>query len=91
MVNTGFYDDVKAETWSQKMSMKLLPYYSHRPETVGRLVYRAAVRGKRVEMVSVLNRVMSRARALPLVPEAIAQVSAWILTKHTPSAASAKA
>lgn len=57
MVNTGFYQDVKAETLGTKLSMKLLPLYSQKPETVAKIIFKAVQRGKRIEMVNVLNHI----------------------------------
>ncbi|MFH1467721.1 MAG: SDR family oxidoreductase [Pseudomonadota bacterium] len=55
MVNTGFYKGIEGESAGARLSMKLLPLYSQKPETVGRILVRAAHRGKRVEMVHVIN------------------------------------
>lgn len=55
MVNTGFYQDVEAATLGTKLSMKLLPLYSQKPETVAKIIFRAVEKGKRIEMVNVLN------------------------------------
>ncbi|MCZ7584648.1 MAG: hypothetical protein M5R36_15660 [Deltaproteobacteria bacterium] len=81
MVNTGFYDDVKADTFGQKWSMRLLPYYSMTPEKVGRMVFRAAERGKRVEMVHPFNYVGFYARFVPFLPGLISRVTDWLLSK----------
>ncbi len=55
MVNTGFYDGVEGESFGTRMSMKLLPLYSQKPETVGRIVVKAARKRKRIERVHVIN------------------------------------
>lgn len=81
MVNTGFYHGVEGETLGAKLSMKLLPLYSNKPETVGRIIRRAVRREKRVEMVTVLNDLGNLARAVPLVPGAISTVTNWLLAK----------
>lgn len=81
MVNTGFYDQVKAKTWAAKMSMKLLPYYSDTPEKVGRVIYEAVRRRKRVEMVSPINDVAFYGRVLPLFSEVVARTSAYFLAE----------
>lgn len=57
MVNTGFYKDVEAETLGTKLSMKLLPLYSQKPKTVAKRIFKAVEKGKRIEMVNVLNNV----------------------------------
>ncbi|MBN2056956.1 SDR family oxidoreductase, partial [bacterium] len=55
MTNTGFYDTVQADTWGQQLSMKLLPWYSQSPETVGRIIFNAVRRRKTVELVHPAN------------------------------------
>jgi len=55
MVNTGFYRGIEGGSTGARLSMKLLPYYSQKPETVGRIIVRAVHRNKRVEMVNVIN------------------------------------
>lgn len=57
MVNTGFYKDVEAESLGTKLSMKLLPLYAQKPKKVAKTIFKAVEKGKRVEMVSVLNSV----------------------------------
>jgi len=57
MVNTGFYNDVEADSLGAKLSMKLLPLYSQKPETVAKKIFDAVRRGKRIEMVNILNNV----------------------------------
>ncbi|MBN2493029.1 MAG: SDR family oxidoreductase [Deltaproteobacteria bacterium] len=65
MVDTGFYQDIEGETWTQKLSMKLVPYYSMSAERVARIIFKAAERRKRVEMVSPLNDMARLIRLLP--------------------------
>lgn len=79
MVNTGFYKDVESKTFGQKLSMRLVPYYSMKPETVGRIVFKAVSRKKKVEMVSIINSVGSIAKALPLVGDGMALMANWFL------------
>jgi short-subunit dehydrogenase len=55
MVNTGFYDGVEGDSLGSRLSMKLLPFYSQKPETVGRIILRAVHRRRRVEMVHLIN------------------------------------
>ena len=84
MVNTGFYDDVEVEgesfgTW---LSMKLLPVYSMKPESVGKIVFKAVKKNRGVEMVNILNDLGNVARVIPGVPDVMSTVSAWFLTKR---------
>lgn len=55
MVNTGFYDEVEGDSLGSRLSMKLLPWYSQKPETVGRIIVEAVRRRRRIEMVHVIN------------------------------------
>ncbi len=55
MVNTGFYNEVETNSLGAKLSMKLLPLYAQKPQTVAKKIYKAVHSGKRVEMVNVLN------------------------------------
>ncbi len=55
MVNTGFYDQVEGDSLGSRLSMKLLPFYSQNPETVGRIIVKAVRKRRRVEMVHLIN------------------------------------
>lgn len=57
MVNTGFYKDVKSKTIGSKLSMRLLPLYSMKPDRVAKIIFQAIERNKRREMVSYLNNI----------------------------------
>jgi len=82
MVNTGFYDSVHAsDTLAGKLSMRLLPYYSDTPEKVGRLIFNAVKKKKRVEMVSLFNDVGYYSRLIPPVSDAVSKVASWLLSK----------
>jgi len=81
MVDTGFYSDVKAETFGQRLSMKLLPYYSMKPASVARLIYKAAIRKKKVEMISVINYVGFYSQFVPFLSDGMSFVTNWFLSK----------
>ncbi len=53
--NTEFYKDTKLASWGLKMFMKYLPFYSSTPEAVGKKIYKAVVRKKRIEGVHYIN------------------------------------
>ncbi len=55
MVDTGFYDEVEGDSFGARVSMKLLPLYSQKPETVGRIIMKAVRKRRRVEMVHLIN------------------------------------
>jgi len=75
MSTTGFYDDIEADTFGARMSMKLLPYYSQSAERVGRSIFKAIKRRKRVEMVSVLNDVGFYIHLVPPMHGAVSRVT----------------
>ncbi len=79
MVNTGFYDTVEAKTFGARMSMKLLPYYSSTPEKVGRIIFEAARRKRKVEKVSIINDIGYYARIIPFASSIIARTSNFFL------------
>ncbi len=79
MVNTGFYDGVEGETWAGRLSMKLLPYYSDSPEKVGRRIFEAVRRRRRVELISPINEVAFYGRVLPLFNQLMSRTSAYFL------------
>ena len=79
MVNTPFYKDVEGDTWADKMSMKLLPWYSMTPERVGKIIFKAVRRPARVEKVSILNDVGFYAQFVPMATSIIASTSNFLL------------
>jgi short-subunit dehydrogenase len=81
MVNTPFYQDIKGETWGARLSMKLVPYYSMKPEKVAAIILRAIKREKKVETVSFLNEFGFYANFFPIIPDIMAMVSSRLLTK----------
>lgn len=85
MVHTGFYDNVEGETFMARMSMKLLPLYSLKPETVGRQIFNAVRRNRRVERTHVLNLVFMAMRAIPPLADLVSVVALHALadTKKT--------
>lgn len=83
MVNTHFYDEVTSATLAARLSMRLLPYYSDTPEKVGRLIFQAVLKNKKVEMVSLFNDFGFYSRLIPPVSDAVSYVSNWLLAKNT--------
>lgn len=81
MVNTPFYKNIQGETWGAKLSMRLVPYYSMRPETVARIILRAIKKGKRIEKVSVFNDIGFYSQFIPFAQDLVATTSAFLLTK----------
>jgi len=82
MINTGFYDDVEADSIGGKLSMLLLPLYSQKPETVGRIVHKAVKKKKSVEMVNPLNYVGKYRHFFPLANTVSNKVLALTMTKR---------
>lgn len=81
MVNTGFYKDIPGESWGAKLSMRLVPYYSMTPEKVGRIIFEAIRKEKRVEMVSFFNKIGELSRFIPGATALINSVSLAFLGK----------
>jgi len=86
MVNTPFYSRIHAETRGSKLAMRLVPFYSMRPEKVGRIIFNAVRKQARVETVSVLNDLGSYARLIPFANELMAMASSLLLTKRVDKA-----
>jgi short-subunit dehydrogenase len=66
MVDTGFYDNVETKTLGAKLSMKFLPYYSQKPETVAKKIFKAVKNKKRVEYVNPINLIGKYLKASPI-------------------------
>ncbi|MBF0106262.1 MAG: SDR family oxidoreductase [Deltaproteobacteria bacterium] len=81
MVNTGFYNDVKPETWAAKLSMKLVPYYSMKPESVAKLIFKAVKKGQPVERVSIINDIGFYAKMVPHLSGLISSLTNYVLAK----------
>jgi NAD(P)-dependent dehydrogenase (short-subunit alcohol dehydrogenase family) len=81
MVDTGFYRGIEGETWSQRLSMKLVPYYSMRPDTVARIIVRAVEQRRGVEMVHPLNDLVKALRSVPGAGSALSTLSMLALGK----------
>lgn len=82
MVNTGFYDDVDAESFGTKWAMKLLPYYSQTPEKVGKIIFKAIKKKKMIEMVSVMNQVGFYSGFVPLARRGTGRMVNWLMAGH---------
>jgi short-subunit dehydrogenase len=81
MVNTPFYNEIEGTTWAGRLSMKLVPYYSMSPERVGKIIFKAVKRRRKVELVSIFNDVGFYAQMVPLAPDVIARVSNFFLAE----------
>jgi short-subunit dehydrogenase len=82
MVNTPFYNEIKSETLGGKISMKLVPYYSMTPQKVGKIIFKATLKERRVEMVSVFNDFAYYTRLIPPVSSAISWTTNLLLGKR---------
>ncbi len=81
MVDTGFYSEIEGETWLQKLSMKLVPYYSMKPEKVARIIFKAVRDGKSLELISPLNRLAKVIQSVPLAAALQGQITALMMGK----------
>ncbi len=79
VVNTGFYNDVEGDNLGAKLSMKLLPLYSQKPETVGKIIFKAVEKGKRIEMVNILNSVAKSLHFLNPVSDVFSKAANFAL------------
>lgn len=84
MINTGFYNDVESESIGGRLSMLLLPLYSQKPATVGKIVYSAVKKKKSVEMVNPLNYVGKYLHFFPAASNITNKVLASTMTKQQP-------
>ena len=82
MVDTGFYDGVEGDTLMGKLSMKLLPLYSMKPEKVGKIVFKATKKKHKVEKVSLINDLGFYAQFVPLASDVIARGTDLVLAKR---------
>jgi len=80
MVNTSFYKDISGETLGQKLSMKLVPYYSMTPEKVGKIIFQATKKEKQIEMVSLINDFGFYSRLVPPLADFMSWTSNLFLT-----------
>ena len=80
MVNTPFYKDIPGETLGQKLSMKLVPYYSMTPEKVGRIIFQATKKEKQIEMVSLISDFGFYSRLVPPLANFMSWTSNMFLT-----------
>jgi short-subunit dehydrogenase len=81
MVNTGFYKGIEPKSFTGRLSMKLVPYCSMKPEKVANIIFRAVERGKNVEMVSPLNSLGKVVRFVPPVAHAVTWVTAKLFAE----------
>jgi NAD(P)-dependent dehydrogenase (short-subunit alcohol dehydrogenase family) len=79
MVDTPFYHGIEGDTRVGRLAMKLVPYYSMKPETVAHLIVRSVQRRQRLETVSSLNRIGQLVQAVPRVSALVARVTSWLL------------
>ncbi|EKD52383.1 MAG: short-chain dehydrogenase/reductase SDR [uncultured bacterium] len=82
MVDTGFYDHVKPETFAAKLSMRLVPYYSMKPESVAEIIFEAVRKQHNVERVSFLNDIAYYGSVIPYFSDTISRISNYVLTKR---------
>ena len=68
--------------------MKLVPYYSMSPQTVGRIIFKAITKQKKVEMVSILNDIGYMTRMFPPLADVVSYTANLFLAKnadHSPA------
>ena len=82
MVNTSFYSDITGESVGARLAMKLVPWYSMRPEKVGRIIFKAINRGQKIETVSFVNDIGFYAQFVPLASDLIAIGANFLFAKR---------
>ncbi len=81
MVDTGFYNNVDTHSLGAKLSIKLLPLYSQKPQTVAKIIAKAIAKQKKVEMVHFFNYLGFLSRAIPPVGNVVSRIMAAMLGK----------
>jgi hypothetical protein len=82
MVDTPFYKGVDGETFAGRLSMKLIPYYSNKPETVARKIFEAVRDDRRIEMVNPLNYAGLALRSCPPVADVVTWAAEKLLARR---------
>lgn len=86
LVNTNFYAGFEPKNLAQHLSMKLLPYVAMSPDKVGRIIYDAVAKGKRIELVSTINRVAQFTHAVPWLASGMrALASRFLVPERDPT------
>ncbi len=80
MVNTGFYNDVETDSLGSRLSMALLPLYSQKPETVAKIIFKAVLRKKRIEMVNPLNTMAKYMHSIPALSDVMNRAITFVLS-----------
>jgi short-subunit dehydrogenase len=82
MVDTGFYKGIAPKSFAGKLSVKLVPYYSMKPESVARIIFKAIKSNTRVERVTSINSLGLLVRGLPPLSYAITLGAAYLLAER---------
>lgn len=81
LVRTAFYDKIEARSFGMKLSMKLMPYTADSPERVGRLIFEAVRRRRRIERVSLINDFGFFGQVLPGLPRLVSRLANVLLSE----------
>jgi len=82
MVDTPFYKGIVGDTFVSKMAMKLVPYYSNTPEQVADKIFKAVMKGKKIEYVNPINYLGIAVRAFPPVASAFTYIANKLFTRR---------
>jgi len=88
MINTGFYDDIEYGTFAGKLSKLFLPLYSQKPDTVGRIIFKAVKNKKKVEMVNPINSIVKYIHFFPFSSNATNRILTSALSEGSDEAGS---
>ncbi len=82
LVRTAFYDRIQSKSFGMRLSMKLMPYTADSPERLGRLIFEAVRRNRRVERVSVINDFGFFGQVLPGVQRLVSRLADEFLSER---------
>ncbi len=85
LVNTRFYENIRAETPRGRFALSLIPYCSMSPERAARIIFKAVSRGARVEYVSRLNDLGRIQELFPFARNVVSRGSRFLLARGTES------
>lgn len=81
LARTAFYDHVETRSAGARLSMKLLPYAADSPEKVGRLIFDAVRKRKRVERINLINDLGLVAQVIPGMLPLVSRAANTVLSE----------
>lgn len=81
LVNTGFYDNAQADSLSSMLFFAFMPLYSHKPDQVAELIFKAVKNESDVEMVSIFNQFFKFFRVIPPLAKVVDKSTLAFMSK----------